>query len=62
VSLADRMVSKHIRFACYVSAFANHRGGHIYYGVKDDGSVEGEIFGQNDEEVRCFDYCFIISI
>lgn len=62
VSLADRMVSKHIRFACYVSAFANHRGGHIYYGIKDDGSVEGEIFGQNDEEVRCFDYCFIISI
>ena len=51
VSLADRMVSKHSRFACYVSAFANHRGGHIYYGIKDNGYVEGEIFPQEDKEV-----------
>ena len=38
----EAMTSKHSRFACYVSAYANHRGGHIYYGIKDDGTVEGE--------------------
>ena len=61
VSLADRMVSKHSRFACYVSAFANHRGGHIYYGVKDDGLVEGEIFGEDDKEVRCFKLLLLLK-
>lgn len=55
VSLADRIVSKHTRFACYVSAYANHKGGHIYYGIKDDGTVEGEIIEANNKEVRCFE-------
>ena len=50
-SLADRMVGKSSRFSCYVSAFANHRGGHIYYGIKDDGLVEGEILEQHDQQV-----------
>ncbi|XP_028404271.1 uncharacterized protein LOC114526926 [Dendronephthya gigantea] len=42
VTLADRMISKSNKFSCYVSAFANHRGGHIYYGIDDDGVVQGE--------------------
>ena len=41
-SLADRMIRDSNKFCCYVSAFANHRGGHIYYGVYDDGVVTGE--------------------
>lgn len=50
-SLADRMVSKSSRFTCYVSAFGNHRGGHIYYGIKDNGLVEGEILELDDQKV-----------
>ncbi|XP_028404370.1 uncharacterized protein LOC114527009 [Dendronephthya gigantea] len=42
VTLADRMIGKSNKFSCYVSAFANHRGGHIYYGIDDDGIVYGE--------------------
>ncbi|XP_028404166.1 uncharacterized protein LOC114526839 [Dendronephthya gigantea] len=42
VTLADRMAGKSNKFSCYVSAFANHRGGHIYYGIDDDGVVQGE--------------------
>ena len=56
VSIADRMVSKQNKFACTVSAFANHRGGHIYYGIKDNCFVEGEIFGQEEKEVRRFKF------
>ncbi len=40
--LADRMTGKGNKFSCYVSAFANHSGGHMYYGIDDDGLVEGE--------------------
>ena len=42
-TLADRMTGKGNKFSCYVSAFANYSGGHIYYGIKDDGVVEGEL-------------------
>ena len=51
-TLADRMTGKGNKFSCYVSAFANNRGGHIYYGIRDDGVVEGELIpneqGKND--------------
>lgn len=47
VCLADRMVNKSNKFACYVSAFGNYRGGHIYYGIQDDGVVEGEVVEEN---------------
>ena len=40
--LADRMTGKGNKFSCYVSAFANYRGGHLYFGIKDDGFIEGE--------------------
>jgi hypothetical protein len=53
-TLADRMTGKGNKFSCYVSAFANHRGGHIYYGIRDDGVVEGEFIPneKNKEEIR----------
>ena len=47
--LADRMTGKGNKFNCYVSAFANHRGGHMYFGIRDTGIVEGEeISNDND--------------
>ena len=48
VCLGDRMVNRSNKFTCYVSAFANYRGGHIYYGIRDDGVVEGEIVEENN--------------
>ncbi len=48
-TLADRMICKGNKFSCYVSAFANHNGGHIYYGITDYGVVEGE-FIQNEKD------------
>lgn len=50
VTLADRMVGKSNKLPCYVSAFANHEGGTIYYGVNDEGIVEGEVIGKKDKE------------
>ncbi len=41
-TLADRITGKSNKLSCYVSAFANYNGGHIYYGIKDDGVVDGE--------------------
>ena len=41
-TLADRMTGKGNKFSCCVSAFANYGGGHIYYGITDEGVVEGE--------------------
>ena len=42
-TLADRIVGKSNKFTCYVSAFANYNGGHIYYGIDDNGIVAGEL-------------------
>ena len=41
-TLADRIIGKSNKFDCYVPAFSNYNGGHIYYGIDDDGMVEGE--------------------
>ena len=51
--LAHRMIGKSNKFSCYVSAFANHRGGHIYYGISDDGVVKGEFIsnGKDKDEI-----------
>ncbi|XP_028404401.1 uncharacterized protein LOC114527031 [Dendronephthya gigantea] len=43
------MIGKSNKFSCYVSAFANHRGGHIYYGIDDDGIVQGENIEEHSE-------------
>ena len=37
------MIGKGNKFSRYVSAFANYKGGHIYYGIDDDGIVAGEL-------------------
>ena len=47
-TLADRMIGN--KFDCYVSAFANYKGGNIYYGIDDDGIVAGEFIP--NEEVK----------
>ena len=41
-TLADRMTCQGNKLTSYVSAFANCNGGHIYYGIDDDGVVVGE--------------------
>ncbi|CAB3988579.1 schlafen family member 13-like [Paramuricea clavata] len=46
--LADRMTGKGNKFSCYVSAFANYNGGHMYFGIRDDGVVEGEVIPNED--------------
>lgn len=50
VTLADRIVGKSNKLACYVSAFANRHGGHIYYGITDDGVVNGEVITAEQEK------------
>ena len=55
VTLADRVVNKSNKLALYVSAFANHRGGHVYYGINDNGIVEGEEVSNKDEIIRKVD-------
>ena len=44
--LVDRMIGN--KFRCYVSGFANYKGGNVYYGIADDGLVEGEIVPEDD--------------
>jgi hypothetical protein len=48
-TFAKRMVNEKNKFSSYVSGFANHRGGHIYYGI-DDGTLEviGEKLTEED--------------
>ena len=48
-TVADHVISKSSKFTCYVSAFANYMGGHIYYGNTDEGVVVGQLI-QNEED------------
>ena len=48
--LADRMISKGNKFTCYVSGFANYNGGHMYYGITDDGVVQGELIPNEEDK------------
>ena len=50
-TLADRIIGKGNKFTCYVSAFANYSGGHIYYGITDDVLVIGELI-ENEEDKK----------
>ena len=45
----DRLLGKSNKFPCYVSAFANFRGGHVYYGIKDDGMIVGETVDETEK-------------
>ena len=49
-TLSDRMTADTNRFSHYVSGFANHRGGHLYYGIHDNGVVEGELIPNEKEQ------------
>ena len=46
--IGDRVTGKGNKFSCYVSAFANHRGGHVYFGINNEGVVEGEKISNDD--------------
>ena len=48
-TFANRLVGKGNKFPCYVSAFANYAGGHMYIGINDDGKVEGESLNENEK-------------
>ena len=50
-TLADRITGKGNKLTCYVSAFANHIGGHIYFGITCDRVVVGEVI-PNEEDKR----------
>ncbi len=41
-TFAKRMMTEKNKFSNYISGFANHRGGHIYYGINDNCVVVGE--------------------
>lgn len=48
-----RRMTENNKFFHYVSGFANHRGGHIYYGIDDNGIVTGETLQKTDiDEVK----------
>ena len=49
-TLADRMIGKGNKFKYYVSAFANYNGGHMYFGITDDGIVAGELIPDADSD------------
>ena len=51
-TLADRMIGKGNKFTCYVSAFANYIGGHIYYGNTDKGIVVGELIRNEEDQSK----------
>ena len=48
VTIADRLETN--KFRCYVSAFANYCGGHIYYGINEHGIVKGEKITLEDRD------------
>ena len=50
VTLADRIVGKSNKLSSYISAFANHSGGHIYYGVNHQGIVDGEEMTEKEKD------------
>ena len=51
VTLADRMTNKSNKLVHYVSAFANHKGGHIYFGIDDSTYiVEGQVVEERERE------------
>ncbi len=39
-------------FLIYVSAFVNHQGGNVYFGIHDDGTVKGQVVESEDEKME----------
>lgn len=54
VSLADRITNDSNKLSRNISAFANKGGGRIYYGIRDNGTVKGEVMTEKhqDEIIR----------
>ena len=50
-SVADCLSLDEYELLQHVSAFANHEGGELYYGIDSDKTVDGEIFEKN--EIKC---------
>ena len=50
-TLADRMIGKGNKLMFYVAAYSNHIGGHMYFGITDEGVVVGEVI-LNEEGKR----------
>ena len=50
-TFGKRVVTAKNKFSSYVSGFANHRGGHIYYGIDDESRV---VFGEKlmEEDIK----------
>ena len=49
-TFANRVVGKSNKFPCCVSAFANYRGGYMYFGIGDDGKIEGESVDETEKQ------------
>ena len=47
-TFVKRMLTEKNKFCNYISGFANHRGGHIYYGIDDEGVITGENLTKED--------------
>ena len=50
VSFADRVTNKSNKLERYLSAFANKDGGRLYYGITNDGTVEGEYIEEKSQQ------------
>ena len=47
-TFANRLIGN--KFPCYVSAFANYAGGHMFVGMDDKGKVDGEFLTEDEKE------------
>ena len=50
VKLVDRIVNSANKFHHYVSAYGNHRGGHVYVGITNDRVVKGEFIPNESDK------------
>lgn len=48
-TISDRVVAKGNKLIKTVSAFANHSGGHVLFGISNDGKVQGQHISENEK-------------
>ena len=48
-TIADRIVANGNKLIKTVSAFANHAGGHVLFGISNDGIVQGQHLSENEK-------------